>query len=139
VPDMLIIDYPDLMKMDAKNIRTDTGIIYKELRGLFVRRNIAGVVASQGNRSSMNAKVVRDDQIAEDVSKIATADTVITYSQTEQEKKLGLARLFVSNVRNDEDKYMILISQCYSAGQFALDSTLMLSDYNDIIDGKDRE
>ncbi len=137
-PDMLIIDYPDLMKIGAAKLRVDTGIIYKELRGLVVRRNIALVIASQGNRSSMNAKVVKDDMVAEDVSKIATADTVITYSQTEQEKKLGLARLFVSNVRNDEDKYMVLISQCYAAGQFALDSTLMLSDYNEILDSKDR-
>ena len=85
----------------------------------------------------MNAKVVKDDMVAEDVSKIATADNVITYSQTEQERKLGLARLWVSNARNDEDKFMILISQCYAAGQFCLNSTLMLSDYEEIIRGRE--
>ena len=138
LPDMLIIDYPDLMKIDGKNLRVDTGIVFRELRGLAVRRNIAVVVATQGNRSSMNAKVVKDDMVAEDVSKIATADNVITYSQTEQERKLGLARIWVSNARNDNDKFMILISQCYAAGQFALNSTLMLSDYEEIIQSKDR-
>jgi len=134
--DVLVLDYPDLMKIDSKNLRVDTGSIYKDVRGLAVRRNIAVIEASQGNRASMNAKVVKDDMVAEDVSKIATADIVVTYSQTDQEKKLGLARLFVSNARNDEDKFTILISQAYAAGQFALDSTIMLSDYNDIIDSK---
>jgi len=138
VPDMLIIDYPDLMKIDKANMRIDTGSMYKELRGLAIERNLALVTASQGNRESMKAKMVTDSMIAEDVSKIATADVIITYSQTEQEKALGLARLFVSNARNDEDRFVVLISQAYAAGQFCLNSVIMLSDYWDILaDTKD--
>ena len=133
VPDMLVVDYPDLMKLDTANLRVDTGGIYKELRGLAIRRNLALVTASQGNRESMKARMVTDSMVAEDVSKIATADIVITYSQTEQEKHLGLARLYVSNARNDEDKFVVLISQAYAAGQFALGSTLMLNDYWDVV------
>jgi len=138
VPDVLIIDYPDLMKTDSKNLRVDLGIIFKELRGLAIRRNIAVVAATQGNRASMSAKVVNSDMVAEDVSKIATADNVITISRTEQEKKLGLARLYVSNARNEEDKFMVLISQCYAAGQFALDSVAMLSDTQELVDQKSK-
>jgi replicative DNA helicase len=138
VPDMLIVDYPDLMKLDSANLRIDTGSLYKQLRGIANKRNLAVVTASQGNRESMKAKMVTDSMIAEDVSKIATADIVITYSQTEQEKALGLARLFVSNARNDEDKFVVLISQAYAAGQFCLSSVIMLSDYWDILaDTKD--
>ena len=133
VPDMLIVDYPDLMKIDSANLRVDTGIIYKQLRGIATKRNLAVVTATQANKEGMKAKLVADHMVAEDVSKIATADIILTYSQTDQERPLGLARLYVSNARNDEDKFVVLISQAYAVGQFCLSSTLMLSDYWDIV------
>lgn len=129
IPDMLVLDYPDLMDIDGANMRVDTGKIYKDLRGIAVAHNLALVVASQGNRSSSTAKMVTDAMVAEDYSKIATADNVITYSQTQQEHRLGLARLFVSNGRNDEDKFVVLISQSYTTGQFCLDSAMMSPEY----------
>lgn len=131
IPDVIVLDYPDLMRLDSANLRVDTGTIYKNLRGIGVERHMAMVVASQGNRESSQAEIVTDAMVAEDFSKIATADNVITYNQTQQERALGLARLFVSNGRNDEDKFTTLISQSYATGQFCLDSTLMLSDYWD--------
>lgn len=124
-PDLLIIDYADLMKIDAASLRIDTGRLYRELRGIAVRRNLALVSASQGNRESENAKVVGVTNIAEDWSKIGTADGVLTYSQTDEEYKLGLARLFVAATREDQGRYMVLISQAYAIGQFATDSVLM--------------
>ena len=134
VPDMIVLDYPDLMDIDGNNMRTDTGKIYKDLRGIAVERNCAMVVASQGNRMSSKAKVIDDSMVAEDYSKIATADTVLAFSQTPQEKPLGLARLFVSNCRNDEDKFQILITQSYPTGQFCLDSIVMRPDYWSTLD-----
>jgi hypothetical protein len=92
------------------------------------------VAASQGNREAATSKLVTGEMASEDYSKIATADNVITYSQTLQEKALGLARIFVSQGRNDEDKFVSLITQSYATGQFCLDSTLMLSDYWDFVE-----
>lgn len=129
IPDVLIIDYPDLMKLNNDNLRAETGAVYKDLRGIAMERNIAVIAASQGNRTSSKAKILTDDMVAEDYSKIATADNVITYSQTPHEKKLGLARIFVSNGRNDEDKFSILITQAYAVGQFCLDSAMLPDDY----------
>lgn len=129
IPDMIVLDYPDLMDIDGNDVRISTGKLYKDLRGVAVSHNLAMVVASQGNRSSSTAKMVTDAMVAEDYSKIATADNVTTYSQTPQEHKLGLARLFVSNGRNDEDKFVVLISQSYATGQFCLDSALMNAEY----------
>jgi len=136
IPDMIILDYPDLMELDGSNLRTDTGKIYKDLRGIAMERNCAMVVASQGNRASSKAKVLTDDMVAEDYSKIATADNVLTYAQTHQEKTLNLARLFVSNGRNDEDKFQILISQAYSIGQFCLNDCYLGSEYWRTLDEK---
>lgn len=129
VPDVVVFDYPDLMKIDADNIRVDTGNVFRGLRGLAVERNFALITATQGNRDSASARVTTDTHVAEDYSKIATADVVITYSQTAEEKRLGLARLFVSNARNEEDKFTVLVTQSYPMGQFAIDSMRMGSDY----------
>lgn len=124
-PDLLIIDYADLMKIDAATLRIDTGRLYRELRGLAVSRNIALVSATQGNRDSDTAKLVGSTNVAEDWSKIGTADCVLTYSQTPEEHKLGLARVFVAKNRDSSDKFIALISQSYNIGQFCLDSTSM--------------
>lgn len=131
IPDVLILDYPDLMKIDMRNPRMSIGNTYEEIRGLCVERNMAGVVVTQANRKGGEATKVTEYHVAEDASKIATADTVLTYSQTEDENQLGLARLFCSNARNDEDRFTILITQAYQLGQFVLDSVLMPNKYWD--------
>lgn len=128
IPDLLIIDYADLMKIDTAALRIDTGRLYRELRGLAVTRNLALATATQGNRDSEDAKVVGKKNVSEDWSKVGTADTILTYSQTSAEKALGLARLFVAGSRDAEDQFIALISQAYPIGQFAIDSVLMNSD-----------
>lgn len=137
IPDLLVLDYPDLMTTDGDNLRISTNKVYEGLRGIAVERNIAVAAASQGNRSSAGAKLVTDAMVAESFGKIATADNVITYNQTDLEKKAGLARLFVSNGRNDEDKFTVLITQSYASGQFCLESTLMLSDYWRLLESRE--
>lgn len=129
VPDILLLDYADLMKINSQYYRHDLGNLYKDLRGLGVERNMAVVTATQANREGASSKLLQDTHVAEDWSKIATADLVLTYSQTADERKLGLARLFVANGRNEEDKFAVLISQAYSIGQFCLDSVRMADDY----------
>lgn len=134
VPDVLILDYPKLMKISALNLRIELGGITEQLRGIAVERNLALVTAAQGNRDSASAMIVTDTMIGEDYSQIATADNVVTYTQTAQEKKLGLARLYVSNGRNDEDKFVVLISQSYASGQFCLDSAMLANNYDDVLE-----
>ena len=129
VPDLVLFDYPDLMQLDAANKRVETGEVFKQLRGVAVERNHALVNPTQGNRASAESRTTLDTHVAEDYSKIATSDTVVTYSQTVEEKRMGLARLYVANARADEDKFTVLITQAYGIGQFALDSRRMSNDY----------
>lgn len=138
IPDMIIVDYPDLMDLDSKNLRVETGRMYAALRGMAVKRNAAMVVASQGNRESESARTVTGGMASEDISKLAIVDTCITYSQTPAEKQLGLARLLVEKNRNDTDKFQVLISQAYQMGQFCLDSVRMGGDYWDLVEPSDR-
>lgn len=125
VPDLLIIDYADKMKLNVNNYRFEVSQTYVNLRGLGVERNFAVVTASQSNRAGKNAAVIDESNVAEAWDKIAIADNVITYTQTQEEKKLKLARLFVSNSRNDRDGLTVMISQNYDVGQFYTSSALM--------------
>lgn len=138
VPDLLIIDYPDLMKLDKAEYRLSLDEIYKEIRGLLIKRNIAGAVVSQSHRSAARAKTVKGDNVAESYAKIAHADCIVTLTSTEAEKKLGLARLFVIG-RNDQDGISILISQQYGIGSFVVDSALMPTDYWANFEGEEGE
>lgn len=133
VPDILLIDYPDLMFVNNDRLRTDTGAIYKDLRGIAMEWGIPVVAPSQANRSGEDVKILTRKHLAEDFSKVQTADVLVTYNQTSAEKELGLARLYVDKGRNDRDGDTILISQNYSIGQFCLDSTLMTKEYWKII------
>lgn len=133
IPDLLLLDYADLMYLDTTNYRHELGRLYKDLRGLAVERNIALATASQSNREGAKGKRVDVVNVAEDYSKIATADTIITISRTDQEAALGLARLLVAAARNDEDRIQICLSQSYETGQFVVDSALMGTNYMDIV------
>jgi hypothetical protein len=138
VPDLIVLDYAELMKIDAQLLRIDTGRLYKELRGIS-GAGYALVSASQGNKESANAKVVDSTNVAEDWSKVGTADMVITYSQTIEEYRLGLARIFTPKARDAGDRFMTLISQSYPIGQFCLDSVPMnmeLTEQMNAISGK---
>lgn len=129
LPDLLIIDYPDLFKLDKNNYRLALDEVFKELRGIAVARNIAVAAVSQSHRGAAKAKQVGADNVAEAYSKIAHSDVVLTYSQTKAEQKLGLARLYVAKGRNDSAKFAIVISQQYAIGSFVLDSNIMAGNY----------
>lgn len=122
VPDVILFDYPDLMDIDPKNLRVETGRAYASLRGICGARNMALVAVTQGNRDSEDAKLVTGSMAAEDISKLAHADVCLTYSQTAAEYALGLARIYVEKARNESAKFQVLITQAIAMGQFILDS-----------------
>ena len=125
IPDLVLIDYPNLMALPTKDFRISLGMIFRQIRGIAVKRNIAISTVTQGNRISAQAKTVTSGHVGEDFSMIGTADLVITYSQTGEERKIGLARLLVSEARSAEDKFVTLITQSYPTGQFCIDSCYM--------------
>jgi hypothetical protein len=129
IPHVLIVDYPDLMEVSLKEFRLGLGRIYVQLRGIAQRRNLAVVAPTQGNRSSLRASNVHADMTSEDISKVFTADTVLSYSQTEGEERLGLARLHVDYARSAARGQTVLLAQSYATGQYVLQSALMRKIY----------
>jgi len=134
IPDMLIIDYPGIMKLDKNNIRQSLGQTVTEIRGLLIERDIAGVAAHQGSKAGEEAQTMKSTHVAEDWSVVGTVDTLVTYSQTELEFRYGLARLFVAKARTEEDRFGALITQSYKMGQFCLQSHLLDSRYFEKLD-----
>ncbi len=121
-PDVLIIDYPDLMAIKSTEKRIEIGNHFAALRGICQRRKMAGITVTQVNRKGADATLVTATHVAEDWSKIATCDNILTFNRTKHEKRLGLARVLVAAARDAEDGYVALIAQNYKTGQFCLDS-----------------
>lgn len=125
MPDVVLLDYADLMHIDLKQYRLGLGMLYKDLRGLAVERNFALVTASQSNRASLTARTITEGHASEDISKVAIADVVLTYNQTKAEREVQVARLHVAVARNSKDKWSVNISQAYSLGQFCTGSAMV--------------
>lgn len=138
IPDIVLLDYPKLMNIDPKNFRIELGMLFEDLRGMAVDRNIAVCAAHQSNRSGATAKVVLETDAQEDWSLVATSDHILTYTQSLKEKAVNLARLFVAKGRTDDDKFMLLISQAYTIGQFCLDTVRMTDTYQEHLDAASR-
>lgn len=129
-PDALIIDYPKLMKLPRnQEYRLAVGGNFESLRGMLIRRNLAGIFPIQSHREAESAKLITGQNIGEDYSMGQTADILITYNQTRAEHAAGLARLYVDKARNEEDKFAVLIAQNYKTGQFCRDSAWVPGNY----------
>lgn len=138
-PDVLIVDYPDLMAQDSKNYRISLGRTFVDLRGILVDRNMAGFCPTQGNRSSLRAEKVRSSMVAEDISKINTADIVMTYSRTEAEEERHLGRLHVAHARTTGDGMTVILTQSYATGQYVIASAPLQSIYWEILKTEPQE
>lgn len=133
IPDLIIIDYPDLMEQDSKDLRISLGRTFVNLRGIAGERNAALFTPTQGGRDTINAKFVTSKNVAEDISKVFTADIVLTYQRTEDEEDIGTARLKLAHARGIRAGGEVLITQSYATGQFCLQSTFMQKVYWDKI------
>lgn len=92
--DVLMVDYLDLMfpnnkKIDVSNLFVKDKFITEELRGLCVEKNMVGVTASQLGRGSVNEMEHDHSHIAGGISKIQTADNVISILATPAMRERG--------------------------------------------------
>ena len=107
-PDMIIVDYADLLKPTAtgfksQELRHSLGNIYEELRGIGQVWDIPVWTASQTNRSGLNAEVITMESISEAFSKCFVADFICSISRTIEDKTENKGRMFVAKNRNGVD------------------------------------
>jgi hypothetical protein len=136
IPNIMIVDYPDLMEHPVHDRRISIGKSVVQLRGLGGQRNMAVVAPTQGGRQTIDARHVSGKDVTEDISKVFTADNVLTYSQTVLERRRNLARLNLDYARSTRRDIEVLISQSYETGQFVLESGFMANNYWDHLEAE---
>mgnify|MGYP003625276328 FL=1 len=102
-PDLIIVDYADLLRGAGKEIRLELGNIYEDLRGMAGEYEIPVWTASQANRSALEDDVIGAEKIAESYSKIMTADFVLSLSRKIEDKIAGTGRWHVIKNRFGPD------------------------------------
>jgi len=105
IPDMIIVDYADLLRPTVvrKEKRTELESIYEELRCIAHENTCPCWTASQTNRSGLNAEVITMESISEAFNKCFVADFIFSISRTIKHKSANTGRLFVAKNRNGID------------------------------------
>ena len=96
-PDMVIVDYADIL-MPTGNFREKRhaiGGIYEDLRGLAGEVEVPIWTASQANLSALEEEIIGADKVAEDYSKVMTADFVMSMSRKVEDKIANTGRFHI--------------------------------------------
>ena len=114
-PDVLIIDYLELMKTDkdAAEYQAQERLA-QELRGIASESGILVWTATQTNREGKKVNIITDAELADSYGKIRVCDLVFSINQTEQEFDGGTARLFLMKSRNGRARFVVPVAVDYS-------------------------
>ena len=96
-PDIVLVDYADIIMPTGhfREKRHAIGNIYEDLRGLAGELEVPIWTASQANRSALEEDVIGADKVAEDYSKVMTADFVMSMSRKVEDKIANTGRFHV--------------------------------------------
>lgn len=102
-PDLIIVDYADLLKGSGKEKRDRVDDVYLNLRGLAGELKTPIWTASQVNRTGAREEIIQGDRIAESYSKMMIADFAMSISRTTEDKDNGTGRFHIMKNRYGPD------------------------------------
>lgn len=104
-PDLLIIDYADLLKIAGRYKEKYDALLelYEELRGLAGVMELPVWSASQVNRAGSDVDVIEGANVSDSYGKIFTSDVVLSVSRKIQDKGTNTARVHVIKNRFGPD------------------------------------
>lgn len=104
IPDVIIIDYADILKMEYPNKegRDCINETWKRLRALSQRHHCLLITATQSDADSYDRGTMKMKNFSDDRRKIDSVTGMIGINQTESEKKRGIMRLNWVSLRDDE-------------------------------------
>lgn len=129
-PDLVIVDYADLLRGPSKEKRhEELEEIIEDLRGMAGEYEVPVFTASQINRSGAEDDIITGTKIAGSFSKMMTADFVVSLSRKIEDKLAGTGRWHVIKNRFGPDGMTFPSKANFSTGQIHI--------YNDdSIDGR---
>jgi len=116
-PDVVIVDYADLLRGHGQEKRHELEGIYEDLRGMAGEYEIPVWTASQANRSALEEDVIDASKIAESYGKVMVADFVISLSRKIEDKLAGTGRWHVIKNRFGPDGITLPSKMNTSNGQ----------------------
>ena len=102
-PDLVLVDYADILKGVGSEKRHILENIYEDLRGLAGEIDCPIWTASQANRSSLEEEVIDATKVAEAYSKVMIADFVVSVSRKVEDKIANTGRFHVIKNRFGPD------------------------------------
>ena len=102
--DLVVVDYADIMKPERyhKDPIQESKEIYVGLRAIAQEENLALLSATQTNREGAKKFQAKETDVADDFNKVRIADLILSLSASDDEKKLGEARISLLASRNQE-------------------------------------
>ena len=98
-PDVIFIDYIDLLKNTSKDRLEGTEDVYTSVRGLARELGLPIVTPSQANRSGAKSDIIEGDNIAGSYSKLMIGDIVLSLARNRKDKLEGTGRWHVMKNR----------------------------------------
>jgi len=102
-PDIIFIDYIDLLKNSARDRLEGTEDIYTSVRGLARELGLPIVTPSQANRTGAKSDIIEGDNIAGSYSKLMIGDIVVSLARNRKDKLEGTGRWHIMKNRLGAD------------------------------------
>ena len=133
IPDVIIVDYADILKPDTSgDKRNQIDDIWKNLASMAAERNAIVFTASQGTRGSIYKSDMSQDDLAEWIGKLAHVDIFLGLNQSPDEKHSKVIRtnLLVHRHKESDENVSALMLQQLEVGQFSMDSEIFKREVN---------
>lgn len=124
VPDIIIVDYADLLAPEFKeDRRNQIDATWKTLRGIAQSRHVLMVTATHSSRATLKRDLDSDD-ITEDIRKINHVSCMFALNQRPDDKKAGIMRVKVLASRHEDfiETSEVVVLQQLSIGKPYIDS-----------------
>lgn len=127
VPDVIVIDYMDLLVSNVKEFRHSQNDIWMKIRGLSQKRHTCVISATQADAKSYKTDTMTMDNFSEDKRKYGHVTAMIGLNQDQKgrEKELGIMRWNIIVAREAE----YIPSKCVSLIQSIKQGRALVSSY----------
>ena len=103
--DLVVLDYIDCVVPDRQGNDEwkNEGSVIRHFEAMCHELNIAGWLGTQGNRSSISANVVTNDQMGGSIKKAQVGHVIISIAKSLQQKEMNLATVAITKSRIGKD------------------------------------